>query len=95
MYMQHSFAQTREKSARFVSPSLSPTKAKCLSFYFFFIRKTASSDIDFTIFVRHGQTLVETPVWEITSKDLTAMGYWNKGVLPLKQKQNFQVSVSC
>lgn len=94
MFMQHSVGQTSGKSARLVSPLLTPTQANCLSFYFFFIRKMVSSDFSLTIFTRHGQTFVETPVWEITSKDLKAMGYWNRAVLPLKKKHNFQVSSS-
>jgi hypothetical protein len=98
MYMQRPIGQATGQSGRLISPSLSPSKAKCMSFYFYYTRDMVSSDIELTIFVRPtsvSSVYEEIPLWRMTSRRSKVLGYWNKGILPLMQKTNFEVCFIC
>jgi hypothetical protein len=96
--MQSPVGQMNGHSARLISPSLSPSQAKCMSFYFYFNLILDSSDVELTVFIRptsHASVFDEIPLWRMTNEGSNVLGNWNKGIVPLVQKTNFQVCFIC
>jgi hypothetical protein len=65
-----------------------------MAFYWYFSRQSGF-DIELTVYLRpvnRVSAFDEIPLWRMTNGGSQIFGYWKKGVVPLMQTSNFQVS---